>query len=58
MDTNLNYYEQQAVLDFIKKYLTLHSKPFSDINEHYLLTAYNKLQLAIDTRKYQEGFAD
>lgn len=61
MDIKFNYYEQQALLKYLKKHL---SEDVSDIKHLscldvlYLLTAYNKLQLAIDKRNEEMAYTE
>lgn len=55
-----NYYEKRALLDYLKEHLLLDDNDTSPpasflttIDGYYLLTAFLKLQLAIDKREYE-----
>lgn len=55
----LNYHEQRALLEYLKSHLLEDKKTIdSNIDEHYLLMAYHKLQLAIDNRNKIIACAD
>lgn len=61
MDIKINYYEQQALLKYLKKHLSediSDIKHLNDFDALYLLTAYNKLQLAIDERNEAMAYTE
>ena len=61
MDIKLNYYEQRALLDYLKRHLSediSDIKHLNNLDALYLLTTYNKLQLAIDQRNKEIACVD
>ena len=54
----LNYHEQRALLDYLKQHLLKEEYEDENLDSIYLLTAYNKLQYAIDKRDFEIACMD
>ena len=61
MDIKINYYEQRAILNYLKKHLSedlSDKKRLIDIDALDLLSVYNKIQVAIDERQQALAYTE